>query len=249
LENNDSDVLYPAVNFAGRLALPSSNKTMLVDFGLLGAMRRFFDQDTTPSIQREAVIAVRRLMTGSAQTLSIIGVYSPRSTLEMAVKSSELAAILALFWQSDDKQLKMEIGRLAIEVCRILWAVNTGQPDLSEDDFNLAIGPYRPAFAEAIAFVILHGEGAGARGEGWFGFAMMSVWHSGRASIINTLDSQDMLDEVKKVAASGGGPGYQNLRLVLAKLNAISENDVLPNAQVVLESVAQEMGLGSVWSK
>lgn len=222
LENNDSDVLYPAVNFAGRLALPNSNKATLVQFGLLGAMHGFFDQDTTPSIQREAVIAVRRLTTGSAETLLVIGVNSPKNSLDTTRERSELAAILALFRRSDDTQLKMEVGRLAIEVCRILWAINNGQPDLSEDDFNQAIGPYKPEFAEAIAFVILHGEGPGARGEGWFGFAMMSVWRSGRASIINTLNSQDMLDEVKKVAALGGGPGYQNLRLVLAKLNAIS---------------------------
>jgi hypothetical protein len=36
-----------------------------------------------------------------------------------------------------------------------------------------------------------------------------------------------MLAEVKKVVASGGGPAYQNLRVLLAKMDALPVGDPL----------------------
>jgi hypothetical protein len=218
---DDQDILYPAINFIGRLALPAPNKSTLLEYGLLGAMHRFFASDITPIVQREAIIAVRRLVTGSPQTLAVIRVTSTARTMDLAAQDSELAAALALSCRTDDTSLKLEIGRLAVEVCRLLWASADGRPEEAEDDFNSAVGPCRQAFADAIAFVILHGEHPGASGEGWFGFAMMSMWSVGRDLINNCLNGEDMLAEVKKVVASGGGPGYQNLRLVLAKMNAV----------------------------
>lgn len=217
----DTEVLYPAINFIGRLALPASNKAILVESGLLTAMRRFFDQDTMPNVQREAGITVRRLVAGSPKTLAIIGMAPTNSNLETPAAPSELAAVLDLFERTDDAALKLEIGRLAIEICRTLWALHSGQPDMAEGEFALVIGQCGQIFADAIAFVILNGEGPGARGEGWFGFAMMSVWTVGGELIVNCLNSEEMLIEVKKVVASGSGPGYQNLRLVLAKMSTM----------------------------
>jgi hypothetical protein len=218
---DDQDILYPAINFVGRLSLPAPNKPALLETGLLGAMSRFFANDVTPKVQREAIIATRRLVTRTPQALAIIRVTSIARTIDQAAQDSDLAAALALSRRTDDASLKLEIGRLAIEVCRLLWASEDGRPEDAEGDFNSAVGPCGQAFADAIAFVILHGEHPGARGEGWFGFAMMSVWSAGRDLIKNCLNREDILAEVKKVVALGGGPSYQNLRLVLAKMNAV----------------------------
>jgi hypothetical protein len=56
---------------------------------------------------------------------------------------------------------------------------------------------------------------------------MMSVWTTGRALIRTCLDGEAMLAEVKKVVASGGGPAYQNLRVLLAKMDALPVGDPL----------------------
>lgn len=218
---NDPDVLYPAVNFIGRLALPVPNKAVLLEYGLLGTMRRFFGNDITPTVQREAITAARRLVTGSPQSLAIMRDGNPLRMTDQGVQDNELAAALALSRRTDDGSLKLEVGRLAIEVCRLLWASADGRPEGAENDFNSLVGPCRQAFAETIAFVVLHGEHPGARAEGWFGFAMMSVWTVGRELIVHHLHGEEMLAEVKDVVASGSGPAYQNLRLVLAKMNAV----------------------------
>ncbi len=220
-EIDDEDVLYPIISLVGRLALPTSNKAALVECGLLGAMYRFFDQDTLSNVQREAIIAVRRLITGSPQILAMIRTTRLDHPSDQTGPRSPLARILALFGRTDDTGKKIELGRLNIEICRILWTINSGSPEKSETEFILAVSPCSQEFADAIAFVALHGEGPGARGEGWFGFAMMSVWHIGRELVISCLGGQGMLVEVKKVVASGSGPGYQNLRLVLAKMNDV----------------------------
>jgi hypothetical protein len=218
---NDQDILYPAINLIGRLALPVPNKATLVEHGLLGEMQHFFANDTTPTVQREAVIAIRRLATGSPHTLAVITATNRPRAADLAAQDSELAAALALFRRTDDASLKLEIGRLAIEVCRLLWASADGMPEEAEADFNSTVGPCGQTFVEAIAFVILHGDHPGVCGEGWFGFAMVSIWTVGRELINNCLSREDMLAEVTKVVASGSGPCYQNLQLVLAKMNAV----------------------------
>lgn len=226
---NDPDVLYLAINLIGRLALPVPNKPVLLQHGLLEAMRRFFANDTTPTVQREAIIAARRLMAGSPQSLTVICDRNPFRTMDQAAQDSELAAALALSRRTDDGSLKLEVGRLAIEVCRLLWASADGRPEEAENDFNSAVGPCGQAFADAIAFVILHGEHPGVRAEGWFGFAMMSIWTLGRDLITNCLKGEEMLADVRNVVASGGGPAYQNLRLVLAKMNAVPVRTLTSN--------------------
>ena len=218
---DDQDVLYPAINFIGRLALPVANKSTLLEHGLLGAMQRFLTLDAAPNVQREAVIAIRRLVTGSRQTPAMMRREEQSQYTDVAAKDSELAAALALFRRADDRTLKLEIGRLAIEICRSLWASANGKPAEAEAKFETMVeGPCRQAFADAIAFVVLHGENPGARGEGWFGFAMISVWQIGRDLIVKCLN-EELLAEINRVVAEGSGPGYQNLRVVLAKMNAV----------------------------
>ena len=218
---NDEDVLYPIISLVSRLALPTPNKAPLFEQGVLVAMRRFLDRDTLPYAQREAIIAVRRIVTGSPLYLSALSAISITHDTDQSAATSELEAVLTLFRRSDDASIKIEIGRLAIEICRILWTMNSGRPEKSETEFIRVVSPRGEEFADAVAFVILHSESPGAKGEGWFGFAMMSVWRVGRALIIKCLSRQDMLAEVKNVVASGSGPGYQNLRLVLAKINDV----------------------------
>jgi hypothetical protein len=215
---DDQDILYPAINFVGRLALPAANKPILVQHGLLGAMCHFFAQDTTPSVQREAAIAVRRMVTGSPEVLAI-------ASIDPAAKGNELVAALALFQRTDDASLQLEVGRLAIEICRIVWKSAGGGPENAEENFSAKVGSYGQSFGDAIAFVILNGENPGARGEGWFGFAMMSVWPTGRALIRNCLNREAMLAEVEKVVASGSGPAYQNLRVLLTKMDILPVGD------------------------
>jgi hypothetical protein len=222
---DDQDILYPAINFVGRLALPASNKQILVQHGLLGAMRRFFAQDTTPSVQREAAIAVRRMVTDSPEVLAIACGQGTTPSMDLTAKDDELAAALALLQRTDDASLQLEIGRLAIEICRIIWKSARGRPEDAEENFSTTVGSYGQAFGDAIAFVILRGENPGARGEGWFGFAMMSVWTTGRALIRTCLNREAMLAEVKKVVTSGGGPAYQNLRVLLAKMDTLPVGD------------------------
>ena len=238
---DDQDVLYPATNFVGRLALPASNKPILVQHGLLGAMRRFFAQDTTPSVQREATIAVRRMVTGSPEVLAITRGQGANPSMEPATKDNELVAALALLQRTDDASLQLEIGRLAIEICRIVWKSTEGRPEDAEENFSTTVGSYGQSFGDAIAFVILHGENPGARGEGWFGFAMMSVWATGRVLIRNCLNREAMLAEVENVIASGGGPAYQNLRVLLAKMDTLPVGDLFVLCHVPLSLPSSDL--------
>ena len=219
LQNDrEPDLYYPAIALISRLALPSCNKTTMVQDGLLGALQHIFTMDSVQNVQVEAVTAIRRLIAGSPQSLAEISYKAGHVAPDQSANESELASILGLFRRTDHASVKQEIGRLMIDICRTLWTSAKERPELGEEGFVLATGEAGDTFAQAIAFVIVHAEGSGLRAEGWLGFAMMSVWERGRSLIAACFDSQEILEEVKRAASSGGGPSFQNLRLVLVKM-------------------------------
>ena len=209
-DSKQPDVLYATANLVGRLALPAANKNILTEYGMIGTMNRLFAMETDPAIQREAVSVCRRLISGSSKTLDLI---RPCCT------ENEVASILALFKRTNDAATKFEIGRFAIELCRALWASKNGRPEAAETTFLSVIPPQSELFAESIAFVACKSDSDASRGEGWFGLAMLSVWETGREMIFKCLTNRSLSDEFGHVARRGGGPSYQNLRLILAKLS------------------------------
>ena len=278
------DIVYPAVSFVGRLALPAPNKPALLKHGLLAALHRFLTPafDAAPAVQREAVTAIRRLVAGSPpqtiasmrpstekplkETQATEKQSSSQSTTDVTATTNNndsdsndfLAAALTLFHRCDDRALKLEIGRLAIEICRSLWPsspsqlpsslpssspAHGGNPEDAETEtntrFNTALGGLssgsRRAFASAIAFVILHGENAGARAEGWFGFALLAGSGSGSGSgsaggrglVLGCFDAEeDVRAQMEKVVAEGegGGAAWRNARVVVAQLRGRAED-------------------------
>ena len=238
LRNTDPGVLYPAISLLSRLALLPPAKTALVENGLLGSLQPFFSVDTAPQVQREAVIAFRRMIAGCPRAVATITAGSadvPPSTRPGGTDEGELPthAVFSLFRRTSDRTTKMEIGRLSIEICRLVRSAAAGDAQEMGDRFARTVGPSdgRP-FTDSIALAILHGGGPGPCGEGWFGFAVLSLWAAGRRLVLDCLDRDEKLrDEVRNVAAAAHGegegegearrgPSFQNLRLVLAQLDS-----------------------------
>jgi len=229
LQNNDAEV-HPAIGLLVKLALPDANKSILAQFGAFDSLLYLLKTQTSNDIKREAVVATRLLIKGHRDNLILLTNKTPKNNI---VKDQDhlLPVILGVFAQTGDDSIKLEIGRLVIEICRTIFKDGNaeGQLDRSFDGNPLA--------AKAMAFVARFGQG-GAQSEGWFGLAMMSVLPKGQSMVISALDDGDLLKEMRKVAALKEGPSFENLGLMLTKLQPLQvcSNNVAHETAVLTRS-------------
>lgn len=150
----DSDILLPAVDLATRLALCRAGQDALHEAGMMSAVHRVLNPTSETDavgieIQRETVTLVRLLVKGRAEYLGDLSLdtalhedttghddattFHKGTILHETTTPSQsrgvLVAIMALFKSTTDTRTKTEIGRLSIEVLRILFSsASTPQP-------------------------------------------------------------------------------------------------------------------------
>ncbi|ERF74824.1 hypothetical protein EPUS_03208 [Endocarpon pusillum Z07020] len=254
-QREDSTTVFPALALLDRLAIPPENKVAIVDGGIISELLRFVnDFDVQPMVQREAVSVMRKAIIGFPKHVSAIGVgiaanggsRTNSQLLERNPEQSGLLAALNLFRRTGDGDIKTEVGRLVVEVCRTLRHSTRGQPALDEGAVRQALGS-ADDIASPISFLTIHGPSQQVRGEGWFGLAALSTWEYGRPFVVDCLADEAVQKGMEKALEGSERASCQNISLMLTELRLFPSHLVPKPTRLFLESAASSVGLPAMW--
>jgi hypothetical protein len=254
-QREDSASLYPAIALLDRLAIPPENKGAIFAAGVIYELPRLLiDFDVQPRIQCEAVATIRKVIVGHPEHVSGIGICIPvvaeacmqHKSTERTQEQSGLLAALNLFRRTSDVELKIEIGRLVVEVCRTLFRSTGGHPERAENPVRQAFGNASD-IANPITYLACNGTSKEVRGEGWFGLAAMSAWDYGRPFVMDCLAETIFQARVEEALKEGERGFSQNICLMLTKLQAFPSRLVLPATRDALERAANFAGIPPIW--
>ncbi len=254
-QREDSTTLFPALALLDRLAIPPQNKVAIVDDSVISELLRFLiDFDVQPVVQREAVSVMRKVIVGFPKHVSAIGVgiaangepRRNRQILERNAEQSGLLAALNLFRRTEDGDIKIEVGRLVVEVCRTLLHSTRGQPELAEGAVRQALGS-ADDIAFPVSFLASHGPSQQVCGEGWFGLAALSTWEHGRPLVMACLADEAVQKKMEKALEGGERASCQNISLMLTELRLFPGHLVLKPTRLFLEGAAHREGLPTIW--
>lgn len=254
-QHEDSATLFPALALLDRLAIAPENKTTIFRAGIIYDLPRFLiGFNVQPGIQREAVSVMRRIVLGHLEHVSGIGVCVPTGVAEDAdgqylgrsEEESGLLAALNLFRRTSDAEVKMEIGRLVVEVCRTLFQSTDGHPEEAGNAVRLAFDETND-MASPIAYIACNGKSPEVQGEGWFGLAILSTWQHGRPFILKCLANEEVQKQLEAVLQEREQASCQNISLMLTKLQLFPPDLVSASTRKFLDHAATVAGLPSVW--
>jgi hypothetical protein len=254
-QRDDSTTLFPAIALLDRLAIPKENKLAIVQAGVIHELPRFLmGFDVKPMIQREAVSLIRKLLAGFPDHVSEIGACMTiicekngnGRSLERTTKQSGLLAALDLFRRTNDAQIKVETGRLVVEICRTLFRLANGNADLADVSVREAFGTASD-IAHPIRYLVCNGTTQEVRGEGWFGLAVLSTWKQGRTFVMDCLNNQDVQNKMEETLKGGERAMCQNITLMLAQLHLFPSRFVQIPTSIFLERAAHSVGLPPIW--
>lgn len=254
-QRDDPTTLFPAIALLDRLAIPQENKLAIVQAGVVHELPRFLiGFDVQPVIQREAVSLMRKLIVGFPDHVSEIGACMTiirekngnGHSLDQSTKQSGLLAALSLFRRTSDAQIKIETGRLVVEICRTLFRMTKGNPDIAEVVVREAFGNASD-IAHPIKYLVCNGTSQEVRGEGWFGLAVLSIWKYGRTFVMDCLGNKDVQSEMEETLEGGERASRQNITLMLAQLHLFPSRFVQTSTSIVLERAAHSVGLPPIW--
>lgn len=251
----DSATIFPALALLDRLAIPQENKTAMFSAGFLYDLPRFLiGFDVQPGIQREAVSVMRKIVAGHPERVRAISVCKsgepedgqPGRTKEKKDSESGLLASWNLFKRTNDDQIKMEIGRLIVEVCRILFHSIGEHPEQAKDGTRSVFGRAID-IACPLAYLICNAASRDIQGEGWFGLAMLSTWEFGRPFVVQSLGNEDVQRNLEIALREGDRAFQQNISLMLTKLHLVQTNLVSAQTRDFLERAAKAAGIPPIW--
>jgi hypothetical protein len=254
-QRDDSTTLFPAIALLARLAISQENKLAIVQAGVIHELPRFLiGFDVQPMIQREAVSLMRKLIIGFPDHVSGIGACMTMirekngngHSLGRTTKQSGLLAALNLFRRTSDAQVKIETGRLVVEICRTLFRMTNGNPDIAEVSVREAFGNASD-IAHPIRYLVCNGTTQEVRGEGWFGLAVLSTWKYGRTFVMDCLGNKDVQNKMEENLKGGERALCQNITLMLAQLHLFPSRFVQTSTSIFLERAAHTVGLPPIW--
>ena len=254
-QREDSTTLFPAIALLDRLSIPTENKSAIFNAGIVYEVPRFLTGfDAQPTIQREAVSVLRKIMVGHPEHLSGLGVSIPinaggRPQDQSPPRTEEQSGLLAalnLFRRTSNVEAKIEVGRLVVEVCRTLLHLTVGHPEDVESAVHQIFGN-AGKIARPITFLACNGPSQAVRGEGWFGLAVLSIWEHGRPSVINCLADKDVQQKMDEALEAGERALCENISLMLTKLHLFPRNLVSASTRDTLERAASNVGLPPIW--
>ncbi|KAI8628522.1 ARM repeat-containing protein [Xylariaceae sp. FL1651] len=120
--NVDAGLLHSVLSFLKNLAIPTGNKAMLGNAGLLEThvLPRIWDLDTQPQVQFDAVSLTRLLLVSCPANVRRICAPLSEDPASPAHDRSTLHLLMDLNTRSDHEPTKMETARAVMTVCRVL---------------------------------------------------------------------------------------------------------------------------------
>ncbi|WQF86621.1 Putative armadillo-like helical, Rap1 GTPase-GDP dissociation stimulator 1 [Colletotrichum destructivum] len=213
----DSQLLHSALSFLKNLAIPSQNKPVLGDAGLLDpdVLPRVWALDANPQVQFSAVSLARLLLVNTPPNVRRLCAPLSPDPLSPSHETTQLHRLLDIFARSDAEHTRTEAARAAAVVCRVLHTtpIPPVLPDWDPSEDGYVFRPEKPlspaALAEAegdgstkrrakfyrqhaglnkaLAFLVTQTRFPVLRSEAWFVFALMCRAKDGADVVIRTL--------------------------------------------------------------
>ena len=167
--SSDDQVLHSTLAFLRNLAIPSQNKEVLQDSGILESLSRFWGASATikPQMTYSAAMVARQVINGCIANVRRL--LRPLSTDHSSPAHSKtyLSLILASFTLIDDIAVKTEVGRIVAAVLRAV--VSTQDAALADLLFTL-----HGDLATPLGVMVTQNQYPVIRSEGWFAMALMA---------------------------------------------------------------------------
>ncbi|KAK2051270.1 GTP binding protein [Colletotrichum caudatum] len=211
----DSLLLHSALSFLKNLAIPSQNKPVLGDAGLLDPdlLPRVWSLDVNPQVQFAAISLTRLLLVNTpANVRRLCAPLSP-DPLSPAHGTTHLHRLLDIFSRTDAEHTRTEAARAAAAVCRVLHTATIPPKPLSpaavaeaaaeeghdgsSSSSSSRSAPHRRRekfyrqhadLNRALAFLVTQTRFPVLRSEAWFVFALMCRSRDGADVVIRALE-------------------------------------------------------------
>lgn len=179
---NDSQLLHAALGFLKNIALPTKNKVILGEAGLIDVLPRLWGLDTLQQIQFSSISVARHLVNGTFQNVRRICSRLSQDDHSPASSRTKLSFLISLFERTDVDPIKMEISRLVTALCRVF---NTHEKDdvLEYAAERQQFFRRHPDIGRPLAFMVTQTKWPVVRSEGWFVFALMARYPEGAECI------------------------------------------------------------------
>ncbi|KAI0836532.1 ARM repeat-containing protein [Hypoxylon sp. FL0890] len=218
--NTDIQLLHSALSFLKNLSIPTSNKAVLGDAGILdhNALPRLWEMDTQPQIQFDAVSLARLLLVNCPA--NVRRVCSPFSNSAEPSSSSLdrtlLQQLMDLHRRADQEPIKMETARAVANICRVLHSEkppasspllesSTSPPPFEGEARSLLQDFYNkhPALADTLLYLGLQNKFPVLRSELWFVLALMARSTEGAGIVLRFLRQRPEIVSVLVEAVTG----------------------------------------------
>ncbi|KAK2049416.1 GTP binding protein [Colletotrichum somersetense] len=158
----DSLLLHSALSFLKNLAIPSQNKPVLGDAGLLDpdVLPRVWSLDVNPQVQFVAISLTRLLLVNTpANVRRLCAPLSP-DPLSPAHGTTHLHSLLDIFSRTDAEHTRTEAARAAAAVCRVLHTATIPPvlPDWNVSADGYVFRPEKPLSPAAVAEAAAEGD-------------------------------------------------------------------------------------------
>ncbi|KAK2022337.1 GTP binding protein [Colletotrichum zoysiae] len=224
----DSLLLHSALSFLKNLAIPSQNKPVLGDAGLLDpdVLPRVWSLDANPQVQFAAISLTRLLLINTpANVRRLCAPLSP-DPLSPAHGTTHLHRLLDIFSRTDAEHTRTEAARAAAAVCRVLHTATIPPKPLSPaafaeaaaegDDCSGGSGaPHRrrekfyrqhAGLSRALAFLVTQTRFPVLRSEAWFVFALMCRSRDGAEVVIRALEVAGAFEALTQAITGRAAP-------------------------------------------
>ncbi|KAI1408696.1 ARM repeat-containing protein [Hypoxylon sp. FL1857] len=215
----DLQLLHSALSFLKNLSIPTSNKAVMGDAGILdpNVLPRLWEMDTQPQIQFDAVSLARLLLVNCPANVRRI--CSPfLSVADPSLSSpnrTPLHQLMNLHRKADQEPIKMETARAVANICRVLHSEKPPGSSLlpesstspsSEDKVQFLLQDFyskQPALADILLYLGLQKKFPILRSELWFVLALMARSAEGAAVVSRFLRQRPEIVSVLVEAVTG----------------------------------------------
>ncbi|KAK1990028.1 GTP binding protein [Colletotrichum falcatum] len=236
----DSLLLHSALSFLKNLAIPSQNKPVLGDAGLLDpdVLPRVWSLDANPQVQFAAVSLTRLLLVNTPANVRRLCAPLDADPLSPAHGTTQLHRLLDIFSRTDAEHTRTEAARAAAVVCRVLHTapIPPVLPDWDSSADGYVFRPDKPlsptAVAEAegdgsarrrekfyrqhaglnrvLAFLVTQTRFPVLRSEAWFVFALMCRAKDGAAVVIRALEVPGSFEALTRAITGRPAPAHDD---------------------------------------
>lgn len=207
-------VIHAAVGVLKNLAIPASNKRVLVETGAFRAVRRMLEMEG---------VGVGQVWYSAVSLGRLATVNTEPNAKELLASTPETQSTLSLFLKRyaevEELPVKVEISRTIAAVLRIIYATDS---EPKKELLNGLLAHPSPALEDALWDMVTQDKYPVVRSEGWFALALFAREKEG-AERVRTGFAKEM--QLVKDTAQGESRDRENVAVLCAGLKALGEDE------------------------